>query len=284
MLILDGKLVSQSRRDQLSKKVAIFKEKFGRTPHLVVVLVGSDVASQVYVRNKEKACLQVGIQSTKIALPESTLQDALERTILSLNENPNIDGILVQSPLPKGLSEVAILDIIDPGKDVDGFTFKNLGYLWGGQKKVAPCTPAGVISILEYFKIPMEGAKAVVVGRSNIVGKPMAHLLTEKNATVTLCHSKTKNLQEYTRAADIVVVAAGRKHLLGAADFKKGAIVVDVGIHGSGTGGAVTGDVNPAGLEDVVAAFTPVPGGVGPMTITTLLENTFELATLRMNP
>ncbi len=284
MLILDGKLVSQSRRDQLSKKVAIFKEKFGRTPHLVVVLVGSDVASQVYVRNKEKACLQVGIQSTKIALPESTLQDALERTILSLNENPNIDGILVQSPLPKGLSEVAILDIIDPGKDVDGFTFKNLGYLWGGQKKVAPCTPAGVISILEYFKIPMEGAKAVVGGRSNIVGKPMAHLLTEKNATVTLCHSKTKNLQEYTRAADIVVVAAGRKHLLGAADFKKGAIVVDVGIHGSGTGGAVTGDVNPAGLEDVVAAFTPVPGGVGPMTITTLLENTFELATLRMNP
>lgn len=284
MLILDGKLVSQARRQQLSKKIENFRIQYGRAPHLVVVLVGSDVASQVYVRNKEKACHQVGLESTKITLPESTPQAALERTIHSLNENPNIDGILVQSPLPKGLSETAILDILDSRKDVDGFTFKNLGYLWGGQKKVAPCTPAGVISILEHFNIPIEGKRAVVIGRSNIVGKPMAHLLMEKNATVTICHSKTVDLRSYTQTADLVVVAAGKRHLFGAADFKKGAVVVDVGIHGSGTGEPVTGDVNPQGLENVLSAFTPVPGGVGPMTITTLLENTLALAQIRMNP
>jgi methylenetetrahydrofolate dehydrogenase (NADP+)/methenyltetrahydrofolate cyclohydrolase len=281
MLILDGKVVSQARRTVLTQDIDEYRKNFGRVPHLVVVLVGADVASQVYVRNKEKACQAVGIKSTKIVLPEVTPQDALERTIISLNENPEVDGILVQSPLPKGLSEVAILDLIDPLKDVDGFTFKNLGYLWGGQKRVAPCTPAGVISILDHYKIPIKGQKAVVVGRSNIVGKPMAHLLTERNATVTVCHSKTVDILSYTKSADLVVVAAGRKHLFSATDFKKGAVVVDVGIHGAGAGGSITGDVNPQGLEEVIAGFTPVPGGVGPMTITTLLENTLHLAKLR---
>ncbi len=282
MILLDGKKVSQARREALKPRIAKFVEKTGRKPHLVVVLVGQNLASQVYVRNKIKACESLGIESTKIDLPDSLPQIALEETVRKLNDNPNIDGILVQLPLPKGLSEGPILEILSPAKDVDGFTYQALGHLWGGRPFVAPCTPAGVMSILEYYKINPAGMNAVVVGRSNIVGKPMAHLLTSADATVTVCHSRTKDLSSYTRKADLVVVAAGRKHLLGKDDFKQNSIVIDVGMHGSGHGQGVTGDVRFDELEDWVQAATPVPGGVGPMTITTLLENTVTLAEKRL--
>ncbi|MEZ0392046.1 MAG: bifunctional 5,10-methylenetetrahydrofolate dehydrogenase/5,10-methenyltetrahydrofolate cyclohydrolase [Pseudobdellovibrionaceae bacterium] len=282
MKILDGKLVSKARREALKPRIQAFQAKAGRPPHLVVVLVGQNLASQVYVRNKIKACESVGMLSTKIELPENLNQQALEDTIRKLNETENVDGILVQLPLPKGLKEEPILELLSPAKDADGFTFQSLGYLWGGKPFVAPCTPAGVMSILEHYQIKPAGMKAVVVGRSNIVGKPMAHLLTMADATVTLCHSKTKNLREYTLQADLVVVAAGRKHLLGKEDFKKDAIVIDVGMHGSGEGQGVTGDVRFEELEGWASAATPVPGGVGPMTITTLLENTVTLAEKRL--
>jgi len=282
MIILDGKKVSQARREALKPRIEAFTKKAGRAPHLVVVLVGQNLASQVYVRNKIKACESLGMLSTKIELPDSLSQQALEDTIRKLNETPNVDGILVQLPLPKGLKEEPILEILSPEKDSDGFTYQSLGYLWGGKPFVAPCTPAGVMSILAHYQINPSGMKAVVVGRSNIVGKPMAHLLTTADATVTLCHSRTKNLSEYTKAADLVVVAAGKKHLLGKEDFKKDAIVIDVGMHGSGEGSGVTGDVRFEGLEGWVKAATPVPGGVGPMTITTLLENTVTLAEKRL--
>ncbi len=282
MIILDGKLVSQARRGALRLRVDAFQTRSGRKPHLVVVLVGQNPASQVYVRNKTKACEAVGMESTQINLPAELPQVALEESVRKLVENPRIDGILVQLPLPAGLREEPILHILQPLKDVDGFTYESLGRLWAGHPLIAPCTPSGVMSILEFYKINPSGMKAVVVGRSNIVGKPMAHLLTMADATVTLCHSKTQNLPSYTREADLVVVAAGKKHLLGKDDFKKGAVVIDVGMHGSGEGGGVTGDVRFSELAGWVSAATPVPGGVGPMTITTLLENTVSLAEKRL--
>lgn len=282
MIILDGKKVSQARREALKPRIEAFKQKTGRPPHLVVVLVGQNLASQVYVRNKIKSCEALGIASTKIDLPETVSQAELEAQVRKLNEDKGVDGILVQLPLPKGLSEEPILEILSPEKDVDGFTFQALGYLWGGKPFVAPCTPAGVMSILQHYGINPSGMKAVVVGRSNIVGKPMAHLLMTADATVTICHSRTKDLASYTREADLVVVAAGRKHLLGREDFKKDSIVIDVGMHGSGEGGGVTGDVRVSELDGWVKAVTPVPGGVGPMTITTLLENTVTLAEKRL--
>lgn len=282
MIRLDGKLVSQARREALQPRIESFKQKTGRAPHLVVVLVGNNVASQVYVRNKVKACESLGMQSTKLELPDSLPQQALEDTIRKLNETENVDGILVQLPLPKGLKEEPILEILSPDKDVDGFTFQSMGHLWGGKPFVAPCTPSGVMAILEHYHIHPAGMKCVVVGRSNIVGKPMAHLLTMADATVTLCHSKTKDLASYTRQAELVVVAAGKKHMLGREDFKQGAVVIDVGMHGSGEGGGVTGDVRVSELDGWVRAATPVPGGVGPMTITMLLENTVTLAEKRL--
>lgn len=282
MIILDGKKVSQARRQALKPRIDAFIQKAGRAPHLVVVLVGQNLASQVYVRNKIKACESVGMLSTQIELPEMLSQQALEDTVRKLNETPNVDGILIQLPLPKGLYEEPLLEILSPEKDADGFTFQSLGHLWAGKPFVAPCTPAGVMAILEHYQIDPAGMDAVVVGRSNIVGKPMAHLLTTANATVTVCHSRTQNLTEYTRRADLVVVAAGRKHLLGKDDFKKDAIVIDVGMHGSGQGQGVTGDVRYNELEGWVRAATPVPGGVGPMTIAMLLENTVTLAEKRL--
>lgn len=281
MLILDGRQVSENRRNALKTKVSAFKARFGSEPHLVVVLVGADPASQVYVRNKIKACESVGIRSTKIELPASTPQEALNATVEKLGNDDGVDGILVQLPLPVGIHEAGFLAKMPPDKDVDCFTFEALGKLWAGKPMVSPCTPQGVMSILKHFNLSVAGLNAVVVGRSQIVGKPMAHLLTEANATVTVCHSKTKDVSSYTREADIVVVAAGKKGLLGKEDFKKDAIVVDVGMHGSGGDGKLTGDVRPEGLDGWLKAFTPVPGGVGPMTITTLLENTLQLAEYR---
>ena len=282
MLVLDGKLVSEARREALKPRVQAFNKKAGRAPHLVVILAGDMVASQVYVRNKVKACESIGMKSTRLDLPATVSQAELNKVLDQLNDDDSVDGILVQLPLPKGLDEDEINRRLNPSKDSDGFTFECLGRLWAGQKFVAPCTPQGVMSILEYYRIPVAGKNAVVVGRSMIVGKPMAHLLTEADATVTICHSKTKDLGSFTRNADLVVVAAGRRHLLGREDFKQGAVVIDVGMHGTGDSKALAGDVRFSELEGWVEAATPVPGGVGPMTITTLLENTLWLAERRV--
>ncbi|MEK2689933.1 bifunctional 5,10-methylenetetrahydrofolate dehydrogenase/5,10-methenyltetrahydrofolate cyclohydrolase [Bdellovibrio sp. GT3] len=278
MLILDGKEVSKQIRASLVPRIESFKAKNGRAPHLAVVIVGEDPASLIYVRNKKKSCELVGMTSTIHALPSDITQNELIEMIETLNNDEGVDGILVQFPLPKHLSAHEVLQTVSPLKDADGLTYKSLGYFFAGRPLVSPCTPKGVMSILAYYKINVEGMNAVVVGRSNIVGKPMATLLTEANATVTLCHSKTKNLSEFTQRADLVVVAAGKAHLLGKEDFKKDAIVIDVGMHGSGQGQKLRGDVRFAELQGWAKAASPVPGGVGPMTITTLLENTCLLA------
>lgn len=280
MLLLDGKTVAQHVREQLGSRVKNFQAKVGRAPHLTVVLVGEDPASQVYVQHKNSACEKVGIKSTIHRIPAESSQADLERLLQKLNEDNDVDGILVQLPLPAHLNPERVLEILSPEKDADGLTYTALGALWAGRPFVKPCTPSGVMRILEYYKIPVAGKEAVVVGRSNIVGKPMAHLLTEANATVTLCHSKTRDLSEKTRAADLVVVAAGKPRFLGKDDFKKEAIVIDVGIHRI-EGGKLCGDVRFEELEGHVAAATPVPGGVGPMTVACLLENTVTLAERR---
>jgi len=281
MLILDGKAVAATRRELLKTKITHFQQNTGRVPHLVVVIVGDNPASQIYVRNKVIACVNVGMKSSKIELPATTTQLEMNALIDKLNLDSGVDGVLVQLPLPKGLSEDEINSRLSPLKDADGFSFSSLGHLLAGQPLVKPCTPFGIMLMLEHYKIPVAGKNVVVVGRSNIVGKPMALLLTMADATVTLCHSKTKNLREFTSRADIVIVAAGKKHLLGKDDFKKDAVVIDVGMHGSGKGQPICGDVRMSELEGCVSACSPVPGGVGPMTISTLLENTVHLAEQR---
>ena len=283
MLILDGKKVSESRRNDLKIKVQEFVLKYQRKPCLAVMLIGDDPPSHVYVRNKIKACEFVGIDSVKVQLGVETTQAQLESQLNKLNMDSAVDGILVQMPLPKHLNEARVLELTSPLKDVDGFGYLNQGLLVAGLAKVAACTPQGVINILDFYQIPIAGKNCVVVGRSQIVGKPMALLLLQRNATVTICHSKTNDLRSFTKNADIVVAAAGQKHLLGKEDFKKGAVIVDVGIHGSGKPNEkLCGDVRFDELHDWAFAATPVPGGVGPMTITTLLENTLTLANLRM--
>lgn len=289
MLILDGKEVSNKVRASLLPRIQKFLEKTGRAPQLTVVIVGDDKASHIYVRNKKIACEKLGMASSILALPATVTQKQLNETLHQLNQDGAVDGILVQLPLPHHLSSEEVLEIVSPQKDVDGLTYKSLGYFFAGQPIVQPCTPAGVMTILKHYNIVVEGLRAVVVGRSNIVGKPMAQMLIEANATVTVCHSKTKNLSQFTREADLVVVAAGKAALLGREDFKKDAIVIDVGIHGVAQDGKqsgkhegkLCGDVRFAELDGWVKAATPVPGGVGPMTITTLLQNTCLLAEKR---
>lgn len=282
--ILSGQLVAETRRALLGEKVREFKSKSGRSPGLAVVLVGADPASQIYVRNKIKACEQAGIASTHHEIPATATQNELHAIIDQLNADPAVDGILVQLPLPKSLNETLATERILPSKDPDGLTSGNLGLLFAGRTRVAPCTPLGVMKIFEHYKIDVAGKSAVVVGRSNIVGKPMAQLLLEANATVTIAHSKTPDLKAVTTQADIVVVAAGKPQFMGKEYFKKGAIVADVGIHrvaGADGKSKVCGDVRTSELIDHAAAYTPVPGGVGPMTIQMLLENTLRLAELR---
>ena len=215
MIILDGKRVSTIRREQLKFRIEKFKQDRQRSPHLVVVIVGNNMASEIYVRNKIKACESVGMKSTKIELPESIQQNELNAVIDKLNVDQGVDGVLVQLPLPKQLSEEEINSRLSPYKDADGFTFNSLGHLLAGNPIVKPCTPQGVMTLLEHYKIPVAGKHAVVVGRSTIVGKPMAQLLTLADATVTLCHSKTVNLNDYTIQGDIVIVAVGKRHFLG---------------------------------------------------------------------
>lgn len=283
MVILDGKVVAQAVKNRVAERALAFEKSEGRKPGLGVIIVGEDPASQVYVRNKETACTSVNFYSEKLSLPETSSQEELLAAIQKMNTNSRIDAFLVQMPLPKHLSAEKALDAIDPLKDADGLHPVNLGYLWANRGRVVPCTPLGVMKILEYYQIPIKGKNCVVVGRSQIVGRPMAHLLTMADGTVTVCHSRTPNTVEITRNADIVVVAAGQRSLLGREDFKQGAIVVDVGIHGSGQGKGVTGDVRFNELDGWVSAATPVPGGVGPMTIACLLENTLKLAQMRVS-
>lgn len=278
MQILDGKAVAQNLLENIRRGVESFVAKHQRPPQLTVLLVGEDKASQVYVRNKQKACEAVGMASRLIHLPASTSQVELENQIHALNQDLAVDAVLVQLPLPKNLDGQRVLEMLSADKDADGFTFKSLGYFFAGRDFVKPCTPSGVMKILKHYRIPIEGKHAVVVGRSNIVGKPMAMMLLQAGATVTICHSKTQNLREHTSQADLVVVAAGVPHLLGKEDFKKGAVVIDVGIHGSGEAHGLRGDVRFDEIKGHVSACSPVPGGVGPMTIACLLENTLYLA------
>lgn len=285
MLVLKGNEVAKARKELLKGRIAKFKEKHGFAPGLAVVLVGEDPASQVYVRNKDNACKAVGLNSFRHNLPADTTQEALNQLIDELNTDEKVHGILVQFPLPKGLSADQVLQRISPGKDADGLTYYNMGLHWAGRPQVVSCTPAGIMAILEHYEIPVTGKNAVVIGRSNLVGRPIAQLLQLANATVTTCHSKTANIREHTLAADIVVVAAGQPRHFGKEDFKKGAVVIDVGIHRlppeeGQEKASLCGDVRFEELEGWAGAATPVPGGVGPMTITMLLENTVDLAEL----
>ncbi len=277
MIRLDGKLVAESLREGLKLRTESFKSKMGRAPQLTVVLVGENKASQVYVKNKHLACQKVGISSQIIEKPESLQQGEFEELLEKLNRDESVDGVLVQLPVPRQLKSDRVFELLSPAKDADGLTYASTGLLWSGKPLVKPCTPSGVIEILKHYKIPMAGKNAVVIGRSQIVGKPMAALLLDENATVTVCHSGTRDIRSYTSQADIVVVAAGKPRLFGREDFKKDSVIVDVGMHGTG-GGKLCGDVRYEELEGWAQAATPVPGGVGPMTIAMLLENTVYLA------
>jgi methylenetetrahydrofolate dehydrogenase (NADP+)/methenyltetrahydrofolate cyclohydrolase len=278
--IIDGKLVSSVMRESLKSEVLAFKTDSDKTVGLAVILVGSDPASAVYVRNKHRACEQVGIDSYQIELPESTSEEELLSRIDRLNLDDKVNGILVQLPLPKHISEKKVIERIDPKKDVDAFHPENVGRIMIGNYTFLPCTPAGIIALLDYYKINIEGKNCVVIGRSNIVGKPMSLLLTERNGTVTLCHSRTKGLKEICKNADLIVVAIGKAEFLTADMVKKGAVVIDVGINRLADGRLV-GDVLFDQVKEVASMITPVPGGVGPMTITMLLYNTLSAAKMQ---
>ena len=280
--IINGKLVSAEMRKELGEKISLFKEKTGITPGLAVVVVGNDPASAVYVRNKHKACLEVGIESYQIELPESTTEEELLFEIDRLNSDNQVHGILVQLPLPKHINEERIIERIAPVKDVDAFHPSNVGRIMIGNYNLLPCTPAGIIALLDYHRVEVEGKRCVVIGRSNIVGKPMAILLMERNGTVTVCHSRTKNLEEITRDADILVAAIGKAGFVKADMVKEGAVVVDVGINRL-KDGRLCGDVDFDGVREVASLITPVPGGVGPMTITMLLFNTLSAAEMQID-
>ena len=271
--IIDGRMVAAKWKESIAQETQAWIAR-GMTPHLAVVLVGENPASQVYVRNKENACRKAGMRSTLIRLPEDCTQQTLEQTVRELNADESVHGVLVQLPLPAHLDEAAVLRLIDPDKDVDGFHAMNAGRLMSGQPCFVPCTPLGVMKLLEAYDIPVRGKRAVVVGRSNIVGKPMALLLLASDATVTVCHSRTENLAEITRGADILVAAVGRPNFITADMIKPGAAVIDVGINR--VDGALVGDVEFAGASEVAGFITPVPGGVGQMTIAMLLSNTLD--------
>ena len=276
--LIDGRAVAKAFKEEIAQKTAQMIEG-GVQPHLAVVLVGENPASQVYVRNKENGCIKAGIRSTVIRLEETCTQEELEKTVVSLNEDASVHGILVQLPLPRHLDEARVLRLIDPDKDVDGFHAMNSGRLMNGQPGFVPCTPLGVMKLLESYGIDPNGKHAVVIGRSNIVGKPMAMLLLQANATVTICHSRTQNLAEITRQADILVAAVGRANFVTADMVKPGAAVIDVGINR--VDGKIVGDVDFDAVSDVAGYITPVPGGVGQMTIAMLLANTLDAAAKR---
>ena len=279
--IIDGKAISTQIKDELKEQVAKMKAD-GIALCLAVIQVGADPASCVYVRNKKKACEYIGIESLSYELPEETTQDELLGIIKELNARKDVNGILVQLPLPKGLDEEKILDAIDPLKDVDGFHPMNVGNLSIGRKGFVSCTPAGVIQLLKRSGISIEGKECVVVGRSNIVGKPMSMLLLRENGTVTTAHSRTKNLQEVTKRADILVAAVGKPRMITADYVKEGAVVIDVGIHRN-EDNKLCGDVDYESVAPKCSAITPVPGGVGPMTLAMLMKNCVESYSLQNN-
>lgn len=269
--IIDGKQISLDIKNELKEKVAKYKEQ-GIEITLVVVKVGNDPASAVYVRNKEKACEYVGINSKTLTLPEETTEEELLNVVKELNEDKNVNGILVQLPLPKHIDESKVLLTIDSTKDVDGFHPVNVGKMVIGEDTFLPCTPAGIIEMIKRTDIDIEGKECVVIGRSNIVGKPMAMLMLKENATVTIAHSRTKDLKEVTKRADIIVAAIGKAKFVTADYVKEGAVVIDVGMNRD-ENGKLCGDVDFESVSKVASAITPVPGGVGPMTVTMLLVN-----------
>ncbi|MBQ7397798.1 MAG: bifunctional methylenetetrahydrofolate dehydrogenase/methenyltetrahydrofolate cyclohydrolase FolD [Clostridia bacterium] len=275
--LIDGKLISAQIRAELKEETKAFIAATGVTPKLTVILVGEDPASQVYVRNKGRACEEVGFAAEQITLPATTTQEELDALIDRLNADKTAHGILVQLPLPKGMSEEKVLLRISPEKDVDAFHPYNVGRMVAGQITYLPCTPAGVMELIERSGISVAGKDCVVIGRSNIVGKPMAHLLMQANGTVTVCHSRTKDLAEHTRRADILVAAIGKADFVTADMVKPGAVVIDVGINRNAEG-KLTGDVDFASVEPIASYITPVPGGVGPMTIAMLMKNTLTAA------
>ena len=281
--ILEGKEFARQFKEDAGKKAAEWKEKYGMAPGLAVIIVGENPASQVYVRNKHKSCEVLGIHSEVIAMPEETTKEELIARIDALNEDKKIHGILVQLPLPKQIAahEAEILNRIAPVKDVDGFHPVNVGRLVTGEEGLVPCTPAGCIRMLELAGIPMDGKKAVVIGRSNIVGKPMFHLLLARNATVTVCHSHTQNLAEITRDADILVAAIGKPKFVTADMVKPGATVIDVGINRIAPKKLV-GDVDFEQVKEVAGAITPVPGGVGLLTVAMLMQNVVKAMEMQM--
>ena len=281
--IIDGKLISGQIKDELREKTALLKEK-GIEVTLAVILVGEDPASQVYVRNKKKACEYIGFRSLSYELPTETTQDELLKLIDELNGRKDVDGILVQMPLPKHIDEKTVINAISPSKDVDGFHPMNIGALCIGEKGFVSCTPAGVIQLLKRGcdgKIDIAGKECVIVGRSNIVGKPMSLLMLRENATVTIAHSRTKNLEEVCKRADILIAAVGKAGMITKDYVKEGAVVIDVGIN-RGEDGKLCGDVKFDEVSEIASAITPVPGGVGPMTIAMLMNNCYEAALMHM--
>lgn len=279
--IIDGKVISAAVKESVAKEVELLKSQ-GYLPGLAVIIVGEDPASKVYVANKEKACELIGMKSVKYALPENTTNEELLALIDKLNHDETINGILCQLPLPRHLDEKAVIDAIDPVKDVDAFHPVNVGKIMTGDYDFLPCTPAGIMEMLAYENIDIEGKTCVVIGRSNIVGKPMSMLLLHKNGTVTICHSRTKNLKEVCASADILVAAVGKANFVTADMVKEGAVVIDVGINRL-ENGKLCGDVNFAEVEPKASYITPVPGGVGPMTIATLMKNTLTAAKKQNN-
>lgn len=277
--LIDGKKVAADLRESIKADAAKLAEQ-GIIPGLAVILVGSDPASSVYVKNKIRTCEHLGIASKQYLLPETTTQDELLTLVTELNGDESVDGILVQLPLPSQIDEQAVIRAISPNKDVDAFHQENVGGIMLGSYRFLPCTPAGCMELIHSTGRPVEGSNCVVVGRSNIVGKPMAMLLLHEHGTVTICHSRTKDLAQVTRNADILVVAVGRQNFVTADMVKPGAVVIDVGMN-RGEDGKFYGDVDFEGVSQVAGYITPVPGGVGPMTITMLMKNTLESAKAR---
>lgn len=274
--VINGKDLAKELREKMKNEVSELKEK-GLTPHLTVILVGDDPASRSYVSGKKKACEETGISSEIIELPASTTEEELLNHIDKLNNDDKVHGILVQLPLPEQIDEQRVIESIVPSKDVDGFHPINIGLMMTGKDTFLPCTPYGVVTMLKSRNIPLEGQNVVVIGRSNIVGKPVGQLLLNENATVTYCHSRTKDLKSFTKNADIVIVAVGIAHFIDGEYIKDGAVVIDVGVNRI-EDGSLTGDVDFESAKEKASYITPVPQGVGPMTITMLLENTIKAA------
>lgn len=275
-IIISGKELSQQKKEQMKAQVATFEEKYGRLPKLSVILVGDNPASVSYVSGKGKACVEIGIINETIRLSDTISQDELLNVIEKLNEDDTVDGILVQLPLPKHINSNSVINAIKPEKDVDGFHPSNVAALYLKQKGILPCTPRGIIQVLDSKNLPIQGKKAVVVGRSNIVGLPVAKMLLDRNATVVIAHSKTYNLDEVCREADILIAAVGKARMITADMVKDGAVVIDVGVNRDPETGKLCGDVDFENVKEKASYITKVPGGIGPMTISCLMENTIE--------